>query len=333
MNSLTVTPTSPSKAGPGLDPGIAELAVHFCLTHAPAVSGEQGHNTLYALACRLRLELGLSEDQAFGMLEKYYNPRCKPPWTDEELWHKVSSVREGGQPQPGLPKPAFQPERLECLAAQAPQVDETWYLERSPVNPAGIGPAEFLECVFRAGEQTLLLDRPDSSGQPVQVPLAPNARGILNHYQQGLEAGAFFLLNGHNGNPAPGTYGQLSLRTEKSIGSYRYILLESDEAPSDLWLRALAQFDLPIRAVTTSGGKSIHALWQVDAIDRGGWEAALSRHRVELVQLGVDPNALRPVQLSRLPFCERGEKGAMQRLLYLSDEVKPQSLRKVLGIQ
>jgi len=60
----------------------------------PAVSGEGGHDTTYRAACSLVVGFDLSPDDAFGLLWNEYNPRCQPPWTEKELWHKVRSAEK-----------------------------------------------------------------------------------------------------------------------------------------------------------------------------------------------------------------------------------------------
>lgn len=58
---------------------------------APAIQGAGGSNACYRAACKMR-DLGLSADECLAILQEEYNPRCVPPWSDEELRHKVNSV-------------------------------------------------------------------------------------------------------------------------------------------------------------------------------------------------------------------------------------------------
>jgi hypothetical protein len=98
------------------------------------------------------------------------------------------------------------------------------------------------------------------------------------------------------------------------VSQFRYAVLESDSAPVDLWLRALVKLPLPIVAIYTSGGKSVHVLVRLDARTKGEWDELRDRLRGLLVPLGADPGAMTAVRLSRLPFCRRGNK--WQRLLF-----------------
>lgn len=57
----------------------------------PAVSGDGGHNRTFHAACVLVLGFGLSVDEALPLLSEW-NERCNPPWTEEELLHKLQDA-------------------------------------------------------------------------------------------------------------------------------------------------------------------------------------------------------------------------------------------------
>jgi hypothetical protein len=57
----------------------------------PAVSGSHGHDTTFQVALALIRGFDLSPDYALPYLQRY-NQRCQPPWTDEELRHKLESA-------------------------------------------------------------------------------------------------------------------------------------------------------------------------------------------------------------------------------------------------
>jgi hypothetical protein len=93
------------------------------------------------------------------------------------------------------------------------------------------------------------------------------------------------------------------------------MVLESDEAPVKLWLAALARIMPRIAAITSSGGRSVHALVRVDARCKKEWDDE-KRKVMGLVVAGADPGALSAVRLTRLPSCLRGDK--QQKLLYFA---------------
>ncbi len=61
-----------------------------------AISGQGGHNACFHAACVLLLGFELTQDAALVLLSEY-NQRCKPPWSERELRHKIQSAAK----QPG----------------------------------------------------------------------------------------------------------------------------------------------------------------------------------------------------------------------------------------
>jgi AAA domain/Bifunctional DNA primase/polymerase, N-terminal len=57
-----------------------------------AISGQGGHDITYRVACKLVGQFCLSENDALDLLMNDYNPRCEPPWSEQELLHKVQSA-------------------------------------------------------------------------------------------------------------------------------------------------------------------------------------------------------------------------------------------------
>lgn len=58
-----------------------------------AVSGQAGHNKTFYVACKIRDRLaGIMPPEACLPIIQEYNERCDPPWSDEELLHKLKSA-------------------------------------------------------------------------------------------------------------------------------------------------------------------------------------------------------------------------------------------------
>lgn len=58
----------------------------------PAISGQGGHNAAYAAATVLVHGFGLTAEEALEILRTQYNPRCQPPWSEQELLHKAQDA-------------------------------------------------------------------------------------------------------------------------------------------------------------------------------------------------------------------------------------------------
>ena len=54
----------------------------------PAISGQNGHDQTFRVACILVQGFDLSPEDAYSFLARY-NQRCEPPWSERELRHKL----------------------------------------------------------------------------------------------------------------------------------------------------------------------------------------------------------------------------------------------------
>lgn len=150
--------------------------------------------------------------------------------------------------------------------------------------------------------------------------------------------GVWFLNNPVTGRWTTNDCGRLSRRSHQNVTSWRHLVLESDTAPTDQWLKALVRLPLSIVAIYTSGGRSIHALVRIDADDKAAADAAAAVLKDRLSPLGADPAALTSVRLSRLPGTHRcgstdddGKHTAydqprLQRLLWLAETPAEKSI-------
>jgi putative DNA primase/helicase len=59
---------------------------HYLEHNAPlAIEGQGGNDTTYRVATKLVRDFGLSETAALDLLIDHWNPRCEPPWAEDEL--------------------------------------------------------------------------------------------------------------------------------------------------------------------------------------------------------------------------------------------------------
>jgi hypothetical protein len=217
------------------------------------------------------------------------------------------------------PEPQFDPDQLQQVAQKAANVDAAWLKARSPIKVSDLRLADGLEHLYAPGEQIIVFTDYHSQGQL----LHPVGQGETIEIEGETPEGVWFLANPVDGqyHPNPRQENKLSRRSEESITSWRYLVLESDVAPADQWLRCVVQLPLRIAAIYTSGGKSIHSLVRLDAASKQDWDQQRDQIRLYTVPLGADKAAMTAVRLSRLPNAYRGNR--LQELLYLNPEPLP----------
>lgn len=247
----------------------------------------------------------------------------------------------------------FDPGALRKLVAGVPEADPEYFIERSPIDPRRVLPGEFLTTVFEPGERALVFTNFYSQGDfawevgrgGFRLGGEPGVQAVKSALPlDGGRDGVWWLSNpvSLQWMPNPRKEGEKSRRTKECVTAWRYLVLESDIAKEmrkegrieeaiemeSMWLRFLAAFPDPIRAIYSSGGGSWHALV---AVERSSWAAmdgllkgnprgkrASERMGVKALwaKFGADPGALTPVRLTRLPGCLRNRRE--QRLIYLN---------------
>jgi RepB DNA-primase from phage plasmid len=67
-------------------PGNIQAAIYYLQHDAePAVEHQQGNNGTYTIVTHVRGHFGLSEEKCFKLMWEYFNPRCEPEWSADEL--------------------------------------------------------------------------------------------------------------------------------------------------------------------------------------------------------------------------------------------------------
>jgi hypothetical protein len=319
---------------------ITERASRYIARMDAAVSGSGGHDATFAVACALVHGFAMGESEAMALMHEF-NQRCAPPWSERELAYKLRSAANSFSPRgsgylldskgsapaqewkplPKAEKVEFDPSALARAAGEfRPRLD--WFAARSYADPSLTSSEDFLGLLY-AGEKVLIFNDSRSQGQAVwpdePIPsCGPDGMWYLGNPVDGME----------HQNPRTG---KLSRRSEESVTRWKFALLESDEADPSLWLAALAKSTLPISAIYSSGGRSVHALIRVPSAGSGmsrlsgpsskeEWDAWARSMKAPLARLGADPKALTAVRLTRLPQQWRGERGKerLQKLLYVN---------------
>lgn len=318
---------------------VPDRARRYLAKMGPAISGAGGHtHTLLAARAMVRGFL-LPHSDALALLEEW-NQSNSDKWTTHELEHKLRSAINGpgadgyllgdspkppsSSAPPPFPKPRprlnYDPALLARIAGDL-SVDLPYLANRSEIDPAGISATDFLARLYNpaVGERVIVFSQYKSQGQAVWPTEKVPTSGT---------DGIWFLAQPVDGKLRPNPrLGKMSRRSEESVLSWRWLVLESDDAPVRLWLAALAKVVPRIAAITTSGGRSVHALVRVDAVSKKDWDEK-KRTLLGLVVAGADPGALSAVRLTRLPACMRG--GKEQKLLYFSPSAPGLCISEIL---
>lgn len=233
-----------------------------------------------------------------------------------------------------------------------PEVPPAWFHRRSPHGVESCESAAFLRALYRTGERVLVFSDHRSQGDFIawmgeepddvrtyRLSQHRGTKAVPSPLPKGAKEGVWFLTNPVTGlwditrnktfhaDPveAQGAPEKYTRRSQVNVTAWRYFVLESDELEAETWLKVLATLPLPIAAIYTSGGRSIHALVLCDVETKEHWDVARNIIRQIACPLGADPAALSAVRLSRLPGCKRGER--MQELIYLNPEPSGQPIR------
>ena len=291
------------------------------------------------------------------------------PWTPSEIAHKVREAEKSSCSSPGFllrdrprsaqaaPRPQMAPkkkvERAEWAKVNraavgqfvegVPELDFAWFSRRSPVDVATVGTGEFLSALFGFEERVLIFTNYYSQGDFIfwrgrffRLSAQENVKAEPCDAPKSGKKGVWYLVQPVSGRweigerVADGVV-KKTRRSEVNVAAWRHLVLESDEQDFEgLWLRVIAKLNIPIAALYTSGGRSIHALVRYPVGTKAEWDQVKGTMQQIVCQLGADPGALSAVRLSRLPGCLRegtdGTDGGyvrysqarMQTLIYLN---------------
>ncbi|MBX3400817.1 MAG: hypothetical protein KF873_18940 [Gemmataceae bacterium] len=90
-------PTCQPQPGNGAD--AVQLARAWAAAQPPAVEGEDGSGRCFAVACGLLRDWGLSREDARPLMDEF-SARCLPPWSDQEIEHKLDDAEKKAAAEP-----------------------------------------------------------------------------------------------------------------------------------------------------------------------------------------------------------------------------------------
>jgi hypothetical protein len=292
-----------------------ERASRYLAKMPKAIEGQGGRRATFKAVVILTKKFGLSDEEAWPILAAWNQSHCEPDWTELDLHRMLSdALKRDDLPKEGRAS-SFDPELLERVAAESPDVDEAFIKSRSPLTVTG--PDAFLRKLYKPGEHVLCFGGKKETQGTRWTHKEEKARTTLDRWKhEDWQNGAWFLIY-----PVTGEYilkedGGRTRRSTENVTEHRYLLIESDHSDVALWLRAIAALPLKIVSLVKSGGKSIHALVNLDTHTLAEWRGESEKMKPFLTALGADPQAFGSAQLSRLPFITRA--GVQQELIYLN---------------
>jgi hypothetical protein len=208
--------------------------------------------------------------------------------------------------------------------------DEADLWEASPIRlweSPELDPIVLLENLYHPGDLIWIGERHQAGiiGDTIRT-----ATDWITHYRNGGQTAPHFIINPLTGTPAPTKTGdKITLRGDGNVAACRYCLIEFDNLDRESQIKFFSAVKLPGRALIDSGNKSIHALIDVQKLatveNLTDWTTHIKGRLYDqiLIPMGVDAQCSNPSRLSRLPGHYRAEKGAYQRLLWLSPDGRP----------
>jgi RecA-family ATPase len=250
----------------------------------------------HAAWMRLSLQMvgeNLPDSVIFSALREWIPDADKP---DKELRDLITGARQRN------PQPA---EYAQAAGDQGSDPVFGKSRDQLPSDLADVGPIEFLNRVFHAGEY-VCITLPDSEGNPTVNEIHSREEWLDADFGNSYAStyGVWFCINPLKDHES---------RTDDNVSDFRHLLVEIDNGALEEQYANLKASGLPMAALSYSGNKSIHALVKIDASDAEEFQDRQKIVYRYLGSLGIDKANSNPARLSRLPGVARGED--KQRLL------------------
>lgn len=205
------------------------------------------------------------------------------------------------------------------ISSEGIVVDQGWVEGREIENPSVWDPVKqlttYLETLFEAGENVGYVVKSWKKDEK----WLPADKGLYDRTAGQLIA-ALSICGGDMGsvlgdcNPKAGAWIRFNPLDgngvrDGNVSDYKYALVESDKMDIEKQHAIIRELELPVACLVHSGGKSLHAIVRMDAVDYTEY-----RKRVDYLYaicekngLEVDRQNKNPSRLSRMPGITRGE--------------------------
>lgn len=141
-----------------------ERARRYAADCPPAIEGEGGDSHTYKTAAWI-MDLGVSPETCFNLMCEHFNPRCDPPWGEDELLTKVSNAstfRQNDLGAWGVPSLAEGFAHLGLATATASAGDDPFQVHDEPGQDALREPSWLLPDVIPDDSVVMLYGPPGS---------------------------------------------------------------------------------------------------------------------------------------------------------------------------
>lgn len=268
-----------------------------------------------------------------------YSSRCDPVWSEREIEHKLTqaeTTQTHQKPRGHLlsksvrhvyrDTPHFAPSNETAKKDTAKSSPKTKRYEprvdADLPSPILDGARELLRAAFQPGEGVaIVIGRIDEKDNRE----IPKDEGIVLSREEWL-----LKLDKADGNPngilsntaKNGLYirinpMRLGGKSDADVTDFRHALIECDSISQIEQWRHIAGSNVPVTAVISSGGRSVHAWVRVDAKDRREYDERVKLLHAHFTSNGFEIDGVNknPSRFSRLPNCVRGK--SRQELLAL----------------
>lgn len=300
------------------------------LSHIPPPGYGAGAHQSFLGVANYGVMVGVTPEQIAEDIRRHIPPGGRPVGDKEitDAVRKAIADHSGGTytPKP-RPKPVVSDGKLalQKIIDQAKITTEVDLWDASPIkllDEPKKDPVLFLETLYKPTAKLFIDDR--YGKRTIQT-----ASSWGTHFKNGGKTAPHIIINPLTGLIGLTKSGEPSYRADSCIKDFPYCLAEFDTLSLEDQIKFWSAVKLPLVALIDTAGKSIHAFIDVQRLARvetaEQWQSEIKDRLYDriLKPLGVDGNCCNPARLSRLPGHFRQEKGAYQRLLWLSPEGRP----------